>query len=44
VDRATRKRVTLKVFEAEVTRRYRPPAPVPSYSRLTLEEKERVRP
>jgi Cdc6-like AAA superfamily ATPase len=39
VDRTTRKRVTLKVFEAEVTRTYQPPAPPPSHSKLTLEEK-----
>jgi Cdc6-like AAA superfamily ATPase len=39
VDRTTRKRVTLKVFEAEVTRTYQPPAPPPSHAKLTMEEK-----
>jgi Cdc6-like AAA superfamily ATPase len=39
VDRTTRKRITLKVFEAEVTRKYQPPTPLPSHSKLTLEEK-----
>jgi Cdc6-like AAA superfamily ATPase len=39
VDRTTRKRITLKVFEAEVTLKYQPPAPIPSYSEPTIEEK-----
>jgi Cdc6-like AAA superfamily ATPase len=39
VDRTTRKRITFKVFEAEVARKYQPPTPLPSYSKLTIEEK-----
>ena len=39
IDRTTRKRITLKLFEAEVTRKYQLPPPTPSYTELSTEEK-----
>jgi hypothetical protein len=39
VDRTTKKRITLKVFEAESLRRYQPPEASPTYRNLTVEEK-----
>ena len=39
VDRTTRKRITVKLFELESTRNYKAPEPSPDYAELTLEEK-----
>src|SRR4029453_19464758 len=39
IERTTRKRIPLKLFEAEVTRKYQLPPPPPSYAELSTEEK-----